>query len=847
MIKFPSIFVKVTVLISVCMSVVSGNARKTNDWNEIEYEGKPWVKNISKPYKIKKGLDNHHVTIWASHGMYYKTAEDQWKWQRPLLFNTREDMFTETIVLPYLIPMLENAGAVVFTPRERDIQTREYIIDNDNNFSNVDGYVGTYREHSNGKQNWRNTPKAGFAAHSGTYYNTENPFIAGTARQTETTKSKDDQSMVFYQPNFAKEGRYAVYVSYQTVEKSTDAAKYVVIHKGQETEINVNQRMGGGTWVYIGTFEFDKGCNSYNCVIATNYSKSKGVVTTDAVRFGGGMGNIERGGMVSGMPRILEGARYYAQWAGMPDKIYNGYGGQDDYKDDINTRSLMSNYMAGGSVFSPSKEGLGVPLELSLAVHSDAGTSSTNDIFGTLTICTTDFNNGKFSSGTSRSMSKDFATMVFDNMYSDMRGTFGRWINRAVWDKNYSETRLPDYPSAIAEILSHENFADMKIGQDPEGKFAIARSLYKSILKFVTSRHGEDYVISPLCPDDFSATIRKKNKVRLSWQPVKDSSEPSADPDGYIVYTAAGTSDFDNGTYVRKPRYDIKVEPGVLYNFKVTAVNKGGESFPTQVLSVCYRPEATRTIMVVDGFSRLASPQVNEYQGFDFNTDAGVVYGQTIGWGDELTGKVITGNTFDYVRSHADAIQSLGKYNIVSCSKNALTKGNVVLDGVDMIDLLCGLERHDGYTHRYYKTFTSDMQTMLSRYLNGGGSLLVSGAYIGSDMLSSSEREFMSSKLHLSCDSVIRSDYDDSVEGMGVNASIYRSLNDTHYAAGNTDILDPVAPAFCAMRYDRGQSACVAYKGDRYSCLSLGFPFECVKSPQDRNAMMKAITGFLLY
>ena len=76
--------------------------------------------------------------------------------------------------------------------------------------------------------------------------------------------------------------------------------------------------MGGGTWVYLGTFEFDKGTNDYGMVVLSNESKEKGVVCADAVRFGGGMGNISRGGSVSGLPRYLEGARYAAQWAGMP-------------------------------------------------------------------------------------------------------------------------------------------------------------------------------------------------------------------------------------------------------------------------------------------------------------------------------------------------------------------------------------------------------------------------------------------------------------------------------------------------------------------------------------------------
>ncbi len=34
-------------------------------------------------------------------------------------------------MLPYLVPMLENSGAVVMLPRERDVQKNEVIVDND--------------------------------------------------------------------------------------------------------------------------------------------------------------------------------------------------------------------------------------------------------------------------------------------------------------------------------------------------------------------------------------------------------------------------------------------------------------------------------------------------------------------------------------------------------------------------------------------------------------------------------------------------------------------------------------------------------------------------------------------
>ena len=83
----------------------------------------------------------------------------------------------------------------------------------------------------------------------------------------------------------------------------------------------------------------------------------------------------------------------------MPYEIYGGRKGENDYADDINARSNTLNYLSGGSVFNPKEKGLGVPLEMTLALHSDAGYSKTDEIIGSLGIYTTDFNNGLLNTG----------------------------------------------------------------------------------------------------------------------------------------------------------------------------------------------------------------------------------------------------------------------------------------------------------------------------------------------------------------------------------------------------------------------------------------------------------------
>ena len=151
---------RMIVSIVVCLLfVVQAGAqdRQQAFWGNIDYEGKPWIKNESKKLNITEGLRGRHLCVWASHGRYYDQEKGFWKWQRPDLYSTTEDLFTQTIVVPYLIPMLENAGAIVFTPRERDWQRNEVIVDNDDK-KKAPNYIEI-----NMKKDWTKSPLRGFA------------------------------------------------------------------------------------------------------------------------------------------------------------------------------------------------------------------------------------------------------------------------------------------------------------------------------------------------------------------------------------------------------------------------------------------------------------------------------------------------------------------------------------------------------------------------------------------------------------------------------------------------------------------------------------------------------------
>lgn len=835
-----------------------------NAWGKTEYEGAPWVMNDSRPYFVSHGLFDRHLSLWASHGRYYDGKKDRWKWQRPNLFGTTEDLFTQTIVIPYLIPMLENAGAVVFTPRERDWQKNEVIVDNGGR-----GYV-----EDSGKETWKTAQENGFACHAGTYRDGENPFTQGTARAVKATK-KADVSWASYQPNIPQGGKYAVYVSYQSLKNSVSDAQYIVMHKGQRTVFKVNQQMGGGTWVYLGTFDFDRGNNEFNRVVVTNSSSESGVVTTDAVRFGGGMGNIERGGSCSGMPRCLEGARYSAQWAGAPYSVYSSKNGSDDYGDDINVRSNMTNWLAGGSTYVPTLEGKKVPIELSLAVHSDAGYTTVNDsIIGSLAICTTSFNDGRLNSGVSRMVSHDFADSLLTGLQRDISGKYCKWTRRYLWDRNYSETRKPEVPSAIIETMSHQNFADMRRGLDPNFRFTLARSLYKTILRFVNGNHSVPSVVQPLPVSNFRIERNSSGGLRLSWIAEKDEQEPTAVPTSYIVYTSEDGMGFDNGTVVYTSSFDFEAKKGVNYCFKVTALNRGGESFPSETLAAYLSKSAhAKDILVVDGFSRLSGPAVvDDYsrQGFDLGSDIGVSYGLTAGWngrqqcfdksragsegegslgycGDELAGRFIMGNNRDGSVCHVKDIAMSGAYNVVGCSLEALDNNLVKLDHYNLVDIAFGLQRNDGHSLVVYKTFSETLQSKLRSYAKSGGRILVSGAYVGSDMTQPHERSFMSDVLKTTFTGTDTNAGNNMVDGLGLSFDIIRQINDRHFAATSVDRIAACdGRSFAAMRYQDGSTAGVAYDGTDYKSFVMGYPYECINNVRTRQQVMKGLLGFLL-
>lgn len=829
----------------------------------------PLTRSLSTPHEIKNGLQNRHIALWQSHGLYYAQTAHRWEWQRARMFGTVEDLFTQSFVLPYLTPMLENAGATILIPRERDTQIHEIIIDNDRSTP------GSEYKELDGEKAWSDGEKAGFGHIQATYTNGENPFTQGTYRQT-VTQRKGKESLIEWIPEIPESGNYAVYASYQSFPNSTEQALYTIHHAGGETTIAVNQTMGGGTWIYLGNFKFTAHEQAHERIVLTNQSNKSGkIITADAIKIGGGMGNIARSPLespypieaeTSGYPRFTEAARYWLQWAGIPDSIYSKSAFRNDYQDDIYARPQWVNYL---------KEQTHIPIDMAFAFHSDAGTTPDDSIIGTLGIYMSKSNDGIYTNRKSREIARDLTDMIQTQILSDVRKVYNpQWSRRGMWNQSYIEARIPDVPTMLLELLSHQNFADMRYGLDPRFRFLICRAIYKGMLRYICFQNKQEPIVQPLPPDRLYTELVETNKVRIGWKAVQDTLEESASPTAYILYSRKDSGGFDNGTLVKGEEIILPIETGIIHSYKVAAVNKGGISFPSEIVSVYRSPkgEKDKTVLIVNGFDRISGPAsfestADSLAGFLYAVDRGVPYLNDIafigdqfefrrtatwnsndnnGHGDSYNnyaGQVIAGNTFDYPFIHGQAMAETG-YSFVSCSHKSLAEGVVKPDTYPIIDLILGKQRQP--------VITLVLQDTLRSYLAQGGNLLVSGTNLFSDSWGNAQdrtfvEEVLKGKLasrNASKEGIVNS----CASPYGYINGRYTFRTRPNPICYSIESVDGVLPAdklaHTILRYPENNiGAGIVYEG-KYRTCSLGFPFEALQTPSERNRLMESILRF---
>ena len=851
----------------------------------------PLVQNVNKPIVPEKGLFSRNIGLWNSHGWYYNRELGRWEWQRPRLFSMAEDLIPTSFVLPYLVPMLENAGASVFLPRERDIQTNEVIVDNN-------GPSTGYSETAWGKARWASGLSQGFAIGNPPYNSGINPFRLGTHRIVESDTVPT--AAASWTPQIPESGEYAVYSSYCSYEKSVGDAHYTVHHLGGTTEFVVNQKIGGGTWIYLGTFAFAAGKNlETGSVSLSNKSRTRGnILSADAVRFGGGMGVIARNGRTGGRPKFVEGSRYYLQFAGMPDTlVYNFSKDANDYRDDYQSRAEYLNYLTGapyGPNGDRNEKGLGIPIDLSMAFHTDAGITNNDTTIGTLSIYSLqDARRGTvFPDSVSRLANRDLADLVQTQIVHDVRAKYDPiWQRRQLRNADYSEAVRPNMPSLLLELLSHQNYLDMKFVLDPRFRFDVARAIYKGMLRFLATEHATPYVVQPLPVTHFAAELNARGDAILRWKPRLDPLEPTAKPTRYIVYKRLNGEGFDNGTLADSAGIvATDLAPGTIYSFKITAVNEGGESFPSEILSVCRTSTTEKPVLIVNGFHRISGPGVVEsssFEGFLSSLDRGVPDRYELGFTGEQfdfnrsspfrsndgpghgasfadnEGKVIAGNTFDYPFVHGSAIKACG-FSFSSASSEALMDSMVSLDNYRFVDFILGKEKEthwpksfgDSINQVQFRTVPMKLQQIIREYCNRGGNLFLSGSFIGADLFSHPKEDSASIKYawkvlhfdwstgHASRSGAVFSANSSMLprnKELSFNVDLRRDI----YTVESPDAIIPIEGSEQLLRYAENQfGAAVGYRKS-YGLVVMGFPFETIIDPALRTELMRGVLRYL--
>jgi hypothetical protein len=539
-----------------------------------------------------------------------------------------------------------------------------------------------------------------------------------------------------------------------------------------------------------------------------------------------------------------------------------------------------------------------------------------DSLIGTLAIYTyKNENNTKFPSSEDRLTSRMYADIVQSQIVNDLRDIHDSlWTRRSIWDRSYRESRTPSCPAMLLELLSHQNFSDMKYGLDPSFKFTASRAVYKGMLKYLSNRYEQPYIVQPLPVSNLAVTFTADSsstdlsEVILSWDRRDDPIEPTAKAEGYILQTRVDDGAFDSGILIKEPTHKngrfsttIKVEPGHIYSYRITAWNKGGKSFASETVSVGI-PHSTdscklyKKILVVNNFDRVSGPafiDTENYAGFLNDKESGVPMHKDIsftgamydfdrqskytsdtnpGFGASYCdnfGEIIAGNTFDYAYPHGKALLEAG-YPFSSCSKEVFCSDSTLRNAYWTADLICGKQvttvMPDG--SEKFQVFPYELQNAIRNFTERGGNLIVSGAYIGTDIwdkvypvrtdttytkvTKNFAQKVLGYKLntnHGSHNGSIRMTPGGALKWTDLNGYkfIYNAPNPEFYHVEHPDgILPASKSATTIARYaDTGAPAGVAFKGRNYRTVCFGFPLETLKKEEDLIAIIQASLEFM--
>ena len=335
----------------------------------------------------------------------------------------------------------------------------------------------------------------------------------------------------------------------------------------------------------------------------------------------------------------------------------------------------------------------------------------------------------------------------------------------------------------------------------------------------------------------------------------------------------------------------MRINDHELHSYRIIAMNDGGRSFPSETLSLGEAGGSQGDVLVVNGFTRVSGPDWfdgPDRAGFDDNKDHGVPYIQQINYlgsqyefrraiewtDDDAPGfgssrsdhetMNVAGNTFDYPAVHGQALMNAG-YSFVSCSQQAL-ENNYLTDGYKIMDLILGKQKEiktgSGLMPTRFKIFTTGLKNALRQFTAGGGSVLLTGAYVGSDLWDNAAgnddemgKSFVKDVLgyeglhgRASLDGTITTVDSPDIRLSSPGAWTFVSkLNDKQYAVESPDAIRASdSRGFTWMRYgENGLPAAIASDRGNYRTVVMGFPIEAVTTVQERTSLMSRIMDYL--
>ena len=434
----------------------------------------------------------------------------------------------------------------------------------------------------------------------------------------------------------------------------------------------------------------------------------------------------------SGYPRWAEAARYWLEYTGVSDSVWNPVfdkkdSVRNDYIDDLRSRGLWVNWL----------KKRGIPITLSLAIHTDGYSQvGDNQTIGTLAIYSINDSRKQktFQNGRSRILNRDLADYVQTQVVNDIRANYDpTWKRRELLNAGYAEARYPRVPSLLLEILSHKQFADIRYGLQPQFREDVARAIYKGIGRWIHAQVGTDFVVQPLKVQKMSITP----DMVVSWLPTYDPIESSAAPTYYIVELRENDGPWKVADRTTKTHFELPAKQGVRYDVRVIAGNEGGTSAPSETLSACVGKKGRPSVLIINAFNLTSGPRwwadslragivPDSYsipdgedglyigQQWEFNRALDWVSDDDCGWGmsyRDQTGTRQVGNTHDYPVLHGRALQELG-FTFVSMNSTALDS---IDSRWDMVDVIYG----------------KDTITTLPELSSYQGKTLISGALLG--------------------------------------------------------------------------------------------------------------------